>query len=83
MNRLISEQQVLMVIDSLKANFTCYDFVTLDEVASHVKAIPSAEPTPSDEEMAMQYQRGYIDGFHEGKATFEPKTVERTVSRYV
>ena len=26
------------------------------------------------EEMAMQYQRGYIDGFKEGKATFEPKT---------
>lgn len=25
------------------------------------------------EEMAMQYQRGYIDGFKEGKATFEQK----------
>ena len=25
------------------------------------------------EEMAMQYQRGYIDGFKEGKAIFEPK----------
>lgn len=25
------------------------------------------------EEMTMQYQRGYIDGFKEGKATFEPK----------
>ena len=43
MNRLISEKQVLEAIDNLKANFTCYDFVTLDEVASHVKAIPSAE----------------------------------------
>lgn len=44
MDRIISEQQVLKIIDSLKANFTCYDFVTLDEVASRVKAIPSAEP---------------------------------------
>lgn len=26
------------------------------------------------EEMAMQYQRGYIDGFKEGKTTFELKT---------
>lgn len=26
------------------------------------------------EEMAMQYQRGYIDGFKDGKAAFEPKT---------
>lgn len=25
------------------------------------------------EEMAMQYQRGYIDGIKEGKAIFEPK----------
>lgn len=25
------------------------------------------------EEMAMQYLRGYIDGFKEGKAIFEPK----------
>ena len=44
MDRLISEQEVIKVIDSLKANFTCYDSVTLDEVYSHVKAIPSAEP---------------------------------------
>lgn len=44
MDRLISEQKVLEVIDSLKANFTCYDWVTLDEVASHVKALPSTEP---------------------------------------
>jgi len=27
-----------------------------------------------NEEIAMQYQRGYIDGFKEGKATFEPNT---------
>lgn len=26
------------------------------------------------EEMAMQYQQGYIDGFKEGTATFELKT---------
>lgn len=26
------------------------------------------------EEMAMQYQRGYIDGFKEGNVTFELKT---------
>ena len=26
------------------------------------------------EEMAMQYQRGYIDGLKEGKTVFEPKT---------
>lgn len=26
------------------------------------------------EEMAMQYQRGYIDGFKDGKATLDPKT---------
>ena len=44
MDRLISKQKVLKTIDNLKANFTCYDSVTLDEVASHVKAIPSAEP---------------------------------------
>ena len=44
MDRLISENKVLEAIDNLKANFTCYDFVTLDEVASHVKAIPSADP---------------------------------------
>jgi len=44
MDRLISEQAVFKTIDNLKANFTCYDSVTLDEVASHVKAIPSAEP---------------------------------------
>ena len=25
------------------------------------------------EEIAIQYQRGYIDGFKEGKAIFEPK----------
>lgn len=43
MDRLISEQTVFKIIDSLKANFTCYDSVTLDEVASHVKAIPSAD----------------------------------------
>ena len=42
MDKLISEQKVLKIIDNLKANFTCYDSVTLDEVASHVKAIPSA-----------------------------------------
>lgn len=28
-----------------------------------------------NEEMAMQYQRGYIDGFKDVKTTFEPKTV--------
>ena len=44
MDRLISEQKVLKIIDNLKANFTCYDFVTLDEVTSHIKAVPSAEP---------------------------------------
>lgn len=44
MDKLLSEQKVLKTIDNLKANFTCYDSVTLDEVASHVKAIPSAEP---------------------------------------
>ena len=48
MDRVISEQQVLKVqvfevLDNLKANFTCYDSVTLDEVYSHVKAIPPAE----------------------------------------
>ena len=43
MDRLISEQAVLKIIDNLKANFTCYDSVTLDEVASHIKAISSAE----------------------------------------
>ena len=39
MDRLISENKVLEAIDNLKANFTCYDSVTLDEVASHIKAI--------------------------------------------
>lgn len=43
MDRLISENKVLEAIDNLKANFTCYDSVTLDEVASHIKAIPSSE----------------------------------------
>ena len=46
MDRLLSEQKILEAIDNLKVNFTCYDSVTLDEVASHVKAIPSAEPKP-------------------------------------
>ena len=40
--------------------------------ADKIRELPPV--TPTDEEMAMQYQRGYIDGFHEGKATFEPKT---------
>lgn len=44
MDKLISEQAVIKILDNLKANFTCYDSVTLDEVYSHVKAIPSAEP---------------------------------------
>ena len=52
MDRLISENKVLEAIDNLKANFTCYDSVTLDEVASHVKAIPSAEPSRDMEEIA-------------------------------
>ena len=39
--------------------------------ADKIRELPPV--TPTDEEMAMQYQRGYIDGFHEGKATFEPK----------
>lgn len=45
MDRLISENKVLEAIDNLKVNFTCYDSVTLDEVASHIKAISSAEPS--------------------------------------
>jgi len=42
MDRLISEQAVLLAVDNLKSNFTCFDPGTLDEVASHVKAIQSA-----------------------------------------
>ena len=57
MDSIISEQQVLKIIDSLKANFTCYDSVTLDEVASRVKAIPSAEP-----KTVLYSGDGYADG---------------------
>jgi len=68
MDRLISEQKVLEAIDNLKANFTCYDSVTLDEVASHVKAIPSAdnwipvsEKLPEDGDYVLVcYANGHI-----------------------
>ena len=74
MDRLISENKVLEAIDNLKANFTCYDFVTLDEVASHVKTIPSAEPKTGyisiDDVMSVfdDFMCGEVD--EEGTETF-------------
>lgn len=59
MDRLISEQGVIKVIDSLKANFTCYDSVTLDEVYSHVKAIPSTEPKTGYWIRFKEFENGY------------------------
>jgi len=64
MDRLISEQKVLKTIDNLKANFTCYDFVTLDEVASHVKAIPSAEPKTGHWEWVQYDYNPKIGNWH-------------------
>lgn len=46
--------------------------ISVEDLMKGLDALPPV--TPNDEEMAMQYQRGYIDGFKEGKVTFEPKT---------
>lgn len=46
--------------------------INVEDLMKGLEDLPPV--TPNDEEMAMQYQRGYIDGFKEGKATFEPKT---------
>ena len=73
MDRLISENKVLEAIDNLKANFTCYDSVTLDEVYSHVKAIPSAEPKCESCELNRQRFMQTLDvAFELGKASAEP-----------
>lgn len=46
--------------------------INVEDLMKGLEDLPPV--TPTDEEMAMQYQRGYIDGFKEGKSTFEPKT---------
>lgn len=46
--------------------------ICVDDLMKGLDDLPSV--TPNDEEMAMQYQRGYIDGFKEGKTTFSSKT---------
>ena len=67
-DRAVSLNAVLKCLKS--SNLKKFDFI--EDAREQIKQLPPV--TPSDEEMAMQYQRGYIDGFKEGKATFEPKT---------
>ena len=45
------------------------DKIPIDELRTRIKNIPSL--TPNDEDMAIQYQRGYIDGFKECMAAYE------------
>ena len=45
--------------------------IPIDELRTRIENLPSV--TPNDEDMAIQYTRGYIDGFKEGKAKFEPQ----------
>lgn len=67
-DRAISLNAVIKAVDEHTNDDGTFD----DDISCILEDLPPV--TPSDEEMAMQYQRGYIDGFKEGKATFEPKT---------
>lgn len=67
-DRAISLNAVIKAVDQ----HTNDDGTLDDDISCILEDLPPV--TLNDEEMAMQYTRGYIDGFKEVKATFEPKT---------
>lgn len=84
-DRAISLKEAIEAIRHAEVNFSVQSEIDFTkhkrEVQEIIDNILHAQekalmqlPLVNDEEMAMQYQRGYIDGFKEGKATFEPKT---------